>query len=100
MPPAPVCWNCRSANSEWVEHDGRGTVFTFTVTRHAALSDFVAVVPFAVGVIGLDGLDETRLVAMFVDTDPESIRVGLPVQVVWDDIEPGVSIPRVTAVRS
>ena len=35
LPPAPFCWRCRAQDVEWVELSGRGTVYSFTVTRQA-----------------------------------------------------------------
>jgi uncharacterized OB-fold protein len=98
MPPAPFCWKCQSQECEWVEHPGEGVVYSFTITRQAALSDLAGAVPFVAAVVDLDGLEDVRLVGNVVDFEPEAIRIGLPVKVAWDDIDAHLTVPRFTVV--
>lgn len=49
---------------------------------------------YAVGVIALDGAPGARLVATIVDTDPDTVTIGMPLTVGWDDIHDRTTIPR------
>ena len=37
FPPAAFCWVCRQQDVEWIEHDGNGELYSFTVIRHAVI---------------------------------------------------------------
>lgn len=93
LPPSPFCWSCRSQDVEWVEHDGRGTVYSFTVIRHAVIPDVRDALPFAAAVVDLPGTGGCRLVGDVVGIAPEEVRIGLPVETVWYDVREGESVP-------
>jgi uncharacterized OB-fold protein len=59
---------------------------------------FAAEVPYAVVVIELD--EGARLVSNLVDCPPADIRAGMPVEVVFDDVAPDVSLPKFRPRRS
>ena len=94
MPPAPFCWSCRGQDVEWVELPGRGTVYTFTVTRQALIPQLKGSVPYVVAVVDLEGAPGARLVGNIVDVDPDTVCVGMAVTVTWDDLDEHTTIPR------
>jgi uncharacterized OB-fold protein len=94
MPPSPFCPRCRSQALEWDDLPGTGTVFTFTVVRHAVVPSVRDDVPYIVAVVDLDGAPGARLVANLLDVEPEAVAVGDRVEVVWDDCAPDTTIPR------
>jgi uncharacterized OB-fold protein len=100
LPPAPFCWRCRAQDVEWVELSGRGTVYSFTITRQALIPQLKDSVPYVAAVIELEGAPEVRLVSNVVDVDPESVRIGMPVAVAWDDIGEHVTLPRFLPVEA
>ncbi len=87
MPPSGFCPRCRSQASSWADLSGRGTVFSFTVARHALTPELADCLPYVVAVVDLDGAPGARLVANLVDVDVEDVRIGLEVEVVWVDVE-------------
>jgi uncharacterized OB-fold protein len=87
MPPSAFCNRCRSQEVTWAELSGRGTVFSFTVARHALTPDLVGCLPYVVAVVDLDGAPGTRVVAHLIDLEVEDARIGMPVEVVWVDVE-------------
>jgi uncharacterized OB-fold protein len=94
MPPSPFCPNCRSQQTTWEELSGRGSVYTFTVVRHAVIPEMRDHVPYVVAVIDLEDAPGTRLIADVVGVDPDHVHIGLAVRVVWDEVAEGVTIPR------
>jgi len=94
MPPGPFCWRCRKQDVEWVDLSGRGQVFTFTVTHHALIPQLKEYVPYVTAIIELEGAPEVRMMSNIVDVDPAAVRIGMDVDVVWDDIDPQVTVPR------
>ena len=93
MPPSPFCWNCRAQDVEWVEQDGTGVVYSFTVIRHAVIPDVKDALPFVAAVVELPGTNGCRLVANIVDCEPEIVHVGAPVELDWYDVRDGTTVP-------
>jgi uncharacterized protein len=93
-PPTPLCPRCRSWSASWQEHPGTGTIYTFTVVHQAFLPDLAERVPYVVAVIDLSGPGGTRLVTNIVDVDPSTVRIGMPVEVVFEDMGPDLALPR------
>ena len=93
-PPGPVCPVCRSTASEWAELAGTGRVYTYTVVRQAFLPALADVVPYVVAVVEPDGAEGVRMVTNVVDIDPEEVEIGMPVEVVWEDMGPELALPR------
>ena len=99
-PPAPLCWRCRSFAHEWVAVSGRGRVFTHAVVHRAPLPALEAAVPFTVVVVALDDAPGVRIVSNLVDAGPGELRVDLPVEVVFEEMSPEVTVPRFRVRRA
>src|SRR5262249_32649279 len=93
-PPGPACPTCHGFDFDWVESAGRGIIYTFTVVHRAFIRSLAAVIPYVVVVVELDDPPGIRLVSNLVETDPAAVRVGLSVRTTWEDVAPGVAIPR------
>ena len=91
-PPTPICFRCRSFKHEWVPVSGRGTVFTYAVVARAFVPGLP--VPHNVVVVALEDAPGVRLVSNVVDADPVALRIGLPVEVVFEDVSADVTVPR------
>ena len=93
LPPAPFCFNCRAQEVEWIDHDGAGEIYSFTVIRHAVIPQVADALPFVAAVVELPGTGGCRLVGNVVDCDPDDVRIGLPVTLDWYDVRAGESVP-------
>ncbi len=93
LPPAPFCFNCRAQEVEWIDHDGAGEIYSFTVIRHAVIPQVADSLPFVAAVVELPGTGGCRLVGSVVDCDPGTVRIGLPVTLDWYDVREGESVP-------
>ncbi|OBA85664.1 DNA-binding protein [Mycobacteriaceae bacterium 1482268.1] len=58
---------------------GRGTVFTYTV-NHQSFNPAVPV-PYVIAIVALDEQDDLRIATNIVDCEPDSVYIGLPVEV-------------------
>ena len=95
LPPTPFCPCCQSQRITWARLSGRGEVYSYTVVERAIMPGMDAHLPYVPAVITLDGAGGARLISNVVDVDVADIRVGMPVQVVWDDVPgQGVAVPR------
>jgi uncharacterized OB-fold protein len=93
MPPGPCCGRCHGTELKWFEVPGTGRVHTFTVTRRAFHKALEGYVPYVLAVIELDNGDGARLISNVVEIDPNDVRIGLKVEVVWDRVGEA-TIPR------
>jgi uncharacterized OB-fold protein len=71
---------------------GTGTVYTYTVVRHAVVPILAEAVPYVVAAVDLDEAG-VRMVANLVGCDPEAVHIGSRVAVHWDDIDPTDATP-------
>ena len=93
LPPTPFCFHCRAQEVEWIDHDGAGEIYSFTVIRHAVIPQVAEALPFVAAVVELPGTGGCRLVGDVVDCDPAAVRIGLPVTLDWYDVRAGESVP-------
>jgi uncharacterized OB-fold protein len=81
--PRRHCTRCLSTDLEWRTSAGWGTVYTFTVIRQHGHPWFKERIPYVVAFVDLD--EGFRLMTHIVGTDPEAVRVGQRVRLVWED---------------
>ena len=93
-PPGPVCPHCRASEHRWQELSGQGTVYSYTVVHQAFLPALADRIPYVVAVLELDGADGVRFISNLVDVPADAVRVGLRVEVVWEDMQTGLAVPR------
>lgn len=81
------------ANLDWQEASGRGKIFAFNVHYWAFHPGFKDEVPYAYALVELD--EGPLISSTMVDVDPADVRVGMPVQVVYEDHpNEGFTIPK------
>lgn len=93
-PPSPVCWRCRQFGHMWVAVSGGGTVFSHAVVHRAFLPALEGHVPYTVIVVALDDVPEVRLVSNLVEAEPNEVRIGLPVEVIFEEVSAEATVPR------
>ena len=84
-PPDVVCVHCQSLDLAPAEVSGRGQVWSYTVVDRVFHAGFADSVPYVVALIELDDQPGLRLLTNVVDASPGQLRVGLPVEVVFED---------------
>lgn len=92
LPPSPVCPQCRSAEADWREVPGRGEVYTYTTVHRPIAAN--QELPFVVAVISLEDSGGVRIISNLVGVEPEEIAIGMPVELVWEDMSADLAIPR------
>lgn len=80
-PPAPRCPQCggRALAPEAVS--GRGEVFSYTV-NHQSWDGSTE--PYVIVLVALPEQEGLRLTSNLVDCDPDDVRIGMPVEVVFE----------------
>jgi uncharacterized protein len=82
--PRDRCPNCFSDQLRWQPVSGRGKVYSYTVVRRASTRSF-ADKPYVLAIVELD---EGPRMTTNVEAPPESMKVGMPVTVCFDDVTP------------
>lgn len=82
-PPGPVCWRCRSVDVAPQPVSGRATVAAYTVNRQPWIPGFAP--PYIVAMVELDDEPDVRLTTNVIEVAESDIRVGLPVEVVFEE---------------
>jgi uncharacterized OB-fold protein len=84
-PPAPFCPRCQGRNVAAAPVCGRGTLYSYTVNHQPwdGVGD-----RYVVGIVELDEQPGLRLTTNIVDVDPETLRIGMPVEVTFEDHDP------------
>ena len=102
FPPRPMCPRCQSIESHWELMSGRGRVWSFAVAHPPLLPAFMPLAPYNVVVVELDEDPSIRLVGNLLaspdgainEVDPSTIRIGEPVQVVFQPAGEDIALPR------
>jgi uncharacterized OB-fold protein len=92
LPPAPVCPECRSPDSDWKEVAGQGEVYTYTLVHRPIAAG--QKLPFVIAVIALEDSGGVRIISNLVDVKSDELEIGMPVELVWEDMSADLSIPR------
>jgi uncharacterized OB-fold protein len=93
-PPGPVCPRCLSSDLGVQEVSGLGTLETFTVNHQQWIpgSD-----PYIIAWVSIVEQPDIRLTTNLVGVEPEDLRIGMPLRVVFELVE-DVWLPLFTPV--
>ena len=73
-----------SNNIEWVPASGKGVIYTFSIMRRADPQYVVAYVTLAEGI---------TMMTNIVECDPDSLKIGTPVELVMCESTSGQNVP-------
>jgi len=82
--PRALCPFCMG-DTEWRPASGLGTVHTFSVTRRAGPT------PYCIAYVELD--EGVIMMTNIVDCDLDTVRIGMPVRVVFKPSTDGTPVP-------
>ncbi|MDZ7734290.1 MAG: OB-fold domain-containing protein [Acidimicrobiia bacterium] len=95
FPPRGICRECRGRAMEWVEIDGPGHVYSFTVNHQKWRPDLE--VPFAVVLVEFDDHPGVRVVGRVRGCAPDDVAIGMTVDVGFEPGPDGVAVPSFVA---
>ena len=91
-PPGPWCPACWSEDHTWSALSGRGRVSSWVVFHQAYFPSFADELPYNVAEVELD--EGPRLLTNLVDVAEDEIRIGLPVEIVYDTVVEDVTLAK------
>jgi uncharacterized protein len=92
-PPRLVCRFCLSTELAPAEVSGRATVDTFTIPLQPYDAYFQTQVPYVLAVVELVEEKHLKLLTNVIGCDPDDVRIGMEVEVVFTDVTPEVTLP-------
>jgi len=90
--PRALCPSCLSSKTDYVRASGHGTVYTFTVTYQNQAAGFRDELPYVMAYVELD--EGPRILTNVVNTPVGAVSIGMPVEVVFEDVDEGIAIPK------
>ncbi len=89
-PIGPACPHCFSMSFKWDRMSGRGTLHNYVVFHKPWTKWFESKVPYAVVQIQLE--EGPRLTTNFLDCAVKDIKIGMPVEAVFEDITSDITL--------
>jgi hypothetical protein len=84
FPPRLICPECGSKSFANIKLKPEGKILTYTII-HVPADQFATQAPFAIGII--ETVDGARLTAQIVDCDPDEVKIGGKVQLMFRRIQ-------------
>jgi uncharacterized OB-fold protein len=92
--PRDICPMCFSRNTSWVQASGKGTLHTFAIVHRAPTPAFRDDAPFVVAMVDLEEGPRMPTNLVGVEPDPANIKVGMAVEVAFEDITDEIALPK------
>ncbi len=90
--PRTLCTACASTALEWIAVSGHGTVLSFTVVHRPLSAAYAGEVPYVVALVRLR--EGPTLMSNIIGGEAQALRVGAPVQVVFERWTADITIPK------
>lgn len=92
--PRAMCPSCGSRKLTWTPVSGRGRIYSLTIVHRPTSNAFKADAPYVVALVELD--EGCRLMSNIVgvEPDPARVRIGMAVEVVYDRVTDGTTLPK------
>ena len=92
--PRDICPDCYSMNVEWVQSSGKATLHAYAIAERGPTPAFRDAVPYVTAIVELD--EGPRMPTNLVDVpmDEEHIKVGMALEVTFDDVTSSVTLPK------
>lgn len=99
--PVSLCRNHENeplfGNMEWAEASGKGKIFVYNIHCMAFDPEFKDKVPYVHALVELD--EGPLFPTNIVGCKPEDVRIGMPVEVVFEETAEGYILPKFRPVK-
>ena len=95
--PRPMCPQCLSTDREWAPSEGKGRIYTYVEFVYQNASYPGIKVPYVVAVAEMP--EGVRIISNVIDESAEDIYVGMPVEVVFEDVGEDLTLPKFRRIK-
>jgi len=93
--PRDISPCCFSKQTSWVRASGRATLHTFAIVHRAPTEQFADDAPYVTAIVELEeGPRMPTNIVGVVEPTPDKLRIGMPLEVVFEDISDAISLPK------
>ena len=92
--PRDICPECFSKDTDWVQSSGKGIVHTFAIVHRGPTPPFRDRAPYVPAIVELEEGTRMPTNLVEVEADPSVIKVGMAVEVVFEEISDTISLPK------
>ena len=92
--PRDMCPDCFSRDTDWIQSSGRGTLHTFSIVHRGPTPSFRDRVPYVAAIVEVESGARIPTNLVEVEPDPTVIKVGMAVEVVFEDLNDSISLPK------
>ena len=94
-PPEDLCSSCQSTNLDFQSCPGTGRVESRAVVHHPVHPALRDKVPYLVAIISVDGATGCNVQGNVVGCDPDEVKIGQTVRVVFEEFDDPASGERI-----
>ena len=91
--PRPICRGCLSRDLAPAEVSGKAKLYSWTVAVQAFHPYWSDKVPYMLAVVELPEQPRLRLTTNIIDCPEEQLKIDMPLEVVYQEIAPGLTLP-------
>jgi uncharacterized OB-fold protein len=91
LPLSPRCHRCFASDLRWDVASGKATLYSFVV-MHQPYPGFEDEVPYNIALVELE--EGVRCISNVVGCENADLQIGMPLDVVFDDLDDEVALPR------
>jgi uncharacterized protein len=91
-PNGPVCPHCFSEDYTWEDLSGRGKIASWVVFHKVYHPAFANEVPYNVAFVEVE--EGPRIISSIVGVSNDQLRIGMPVEVIFEDVNDEISLPK------
>ena len=92
--PRDICPHCFSRDTDWIQSSGRGTLHTFSIVHRGPTPAFRDRVPYLAALVEVESGARIPTNLVEVEPDPTAIKVGMALEVVFEDLTDTISLPK------
>lgn len=97
FPPSVVCPKCISVEADWEKLSGKGEIYTFIIVHRTYHLAFAPDIPYNVAIVKLN--EGPLLHTNIVNCNNTELYIGMPVEVVFEDVSNQISLPKFQPLR-
>ena len=90
--PRIACPFCASERHDWLQASGKASLYSYIIVHQPTLPAFKEKVPYPVILVELE--EGVRMTSSLVDCANEDIRIGMPLQVTFEEAADGAVLPK------
>ena len=92
--PRDISPCCFSKDTTWIQASGKATLFTYGIVHRAPHAGFAEDVPFVTAIVKLEEGPKMPTNIVMDNPTPEKLQIDMPLEVVFESVSDGISLPK------